>query len=141
MSERILMVTMGLDIGGAETHIVELSKQLKTMGHDVAVVSNGGVYVEEIVAAGIRHYAAPLNRRSLPCMLRSLLALHPLDRLALRRLRGHLRCRNLLRAELCKLIHRCRCLHRHHRCLLPLCGHLRIIVGISVHVLILLCPV
>lgn len=75
MSKRILMVTMGLDIGGAETHIVELAKQLKVMGHDVAVVSNGGVYVDEITAAGIRHHSAPLNRRSIPCMLRSLFAL------------------------------------------------------------------
>jgi len=74
------MVTMGLDIGGAETHIVELSKQLKAMGHDVAVVSNGGVYVDEITAAGIRHHSAPLNRRSIPCMLRSLVALHRIIR-------------------------------------------------------------
>ncbi|MBR2934477.1 MAG: polysaccharide pyruvyl transferase CsaB [Oscillospiraceae bacterium] len=72
MACKILMVTMGLDIGGAETHIVELSKQLKVMGHDVAVVSNGGVYVPEIEKAGIRHYQAPLNRRSAGCMLRSL---------------------------------------------------------------------
>ena len=42
---KILMATMGLDIGGAETHIVELSKELKNRGHQVAVVSNGGVYV------------------------------------------------------------------------------------------------
>ena len=67
---RILMATMGLDIGGAETHIVELAKELKNRGHDVSIVSNGGVYVPEIQAAGIRHYAAPLNRRSLPDMLR-----------------------------------------------------------------------
>ena len=80
MSKRILMVTMGLDIGGAETHIVELAKQLKVMGHDVAVVSNGGVYVDEITAAGIRHHSAPLNRRSIPCMLRSLLALRRIIR-------------------------------------------------------------
>lgn len=72
MAYRILMVTMGLDIGGAETHIVELSKQLKAMGHDVAVVSNGGVYVPEIEAAGIRHYQAPLHRRSVGCMIESL---------------------------------------------------------------------
>ena len=26
---KILMATMGLDIGGAETHIVELAKELK----------------------------------------------------------------------------------------------------------------
>ena len=61
---KILMATMGLDIGGAETHIVELSKELKSEGHDVAIVSNGGVYVPEITAAGIRHYEAPLHRRN-----------------------------------------------------------------------------
>ncbi len=60
---KILMVTMGLDIGGAETHIVELAKELKDEGHDLAIVSNGGVYVPEITAAGIRHYQAPLHRR------------------------------------------------------------------------------
>ena len=60
---RILMATMGLDIGGAETHIVELAKELKNEGHDIAIVSNGGVYVPEITAAGIRHYKAPLHRR------------------------------------------------------------------------------
>lgn len=68
---KILMVTMGLDIGGAETHIVELAKELKHEGHDVAIVSNGGVYVEEITAAGIRHYQAPLHRRALAEMKKS----------------------------------------------------------------------
>ena len=62
---KILMATMGLDIGGAETHIVELSKELKHQGHEVVVVSNGGVYVPEITAADIHHYTAPLHRRSL----------------------------------------------------------------------------
>ena len=68
---KILMATMGLDIGGAETHIVELSKELKHQGHDIAIVSHGGVYVPEITAAGIRHYEAPMHRRSLRDMLRS----------------------------------------------------------------------
>ena len=68
---KILMATMGLDIGGAETHIVELAKELKHQGHDVAIVSNGGVYVPEITAAGIRHYQAPLHRRSLDHMRRA----------------------------------------------------------------------
>ena len=66
---KIMMATMGLDIGGAETHIVELAKELKSEGHDIAIVSNGGVYVPEITAAGIRHYTAPLNRRSGLAML------------------------------------------------------------------------
>lgn len=60
---KILMATMGLDIGGAETHIVELAKELKKRGYDVIIASNGGVYVPEVEAAGIRHYCVPMNRR------------------------------------------------------------------------------
>ena len=62
---KILMATMGLDIGGAETHIVELAKELKAEGHDIAIASNGGVYVPEIKAAGIRHYSVPMHKREL----------------------------------------------------------------------------
>ena len=65
------MATMGLDIGGAETHIVELAKELKAQGHDIAIASNGGVYVPEIKVAGIRHYSVPMHRRNLNCMLRA----------------------------------------------------------------------
>ena len=36
---KIFMATMGLDIGGAETHIVELSKELKARGHEVVIAS------------------------------------------------------------------------------------------------------
>ena len=55
MSEKrtILMATMGMDIGGAETHIVELSKELNRRGYRVIVASNGGVYVPELEQAGI----------------------------------------------------------------------------------------
>ncbi len=72
---KILMATMGLGIGGAETHIVELCKALRKQGHDVAVASHGGVYVQEIEAAGIRHYEVPMHRRSVVCMLKSLVLL------------------------------------------------------------------
>jgi len=68
---KILMATMGLDIGGAETHIVELSKALRSRGHQVVVVSNGGVYVPEITAAGIGHYNAPMHRRGVGEMRQS----------------------------------------------------------------------
>ena len=68
---KILMATMQLDIGGAETHIVELSKQLVALGHEVIIISNGGVYVSEIESVGIRHVSAPLHRRSVGDMMRS----------------------------------------------------------------------
>lgn len=71
----ILMATMGMNIGGAETHIVELSKQLRRWGYDVIVVSNGGVYEEELTQAGVRCFHAPMHRRAPVPMLRSLFAL------------------------------------------------------------------
>ena len=52
---KIFMATMGLGIGGAETHIVELAKELKARGHEVVIASNGGLYVAEVEEAGIRH--------------------------------------------------------------------------------------
>ena len=51
----ILLAAMQLDIGGAETHIVELAKELKRRGHNVIVASNGGAYVKELEADNIRH--------------------------------------------------------------------------------------
>ena len=62
---------MSLDIGGAETHIVELSKELRRNGNEVVVVSNGGVYVSELADAGIRHYCAPMHRRNIFSMIKS----------------------------------------------------------------------
>lgn len=75
MKRTILMALMSLDTGGAETHVVELSKELRRMGYDIAIVSNGGVYVPELEAAGIRHYQVPMHRRSPALMLKSLLLL------------------------------------------------------------------
>lgn len=72
---KILMVTNGLGIGGAETHIVELSKALVRRGYEVLICSNGGDYVPEAEKAGIRHIEAPLNRRSIMPMLRSYMIL------------------------------------------------------------------
>ncbi len=66
---RVLMATMQLDIGGAETHIVELSKELARKGVEVFVASNGGAYVKELEDAGIKHFAVPLNRKN-PTTLR-----------------------------------------------------------------------
>ncbi len=55
---------MKLDIGGAETHVVELAKELKRRGWDVIVTSNGGAYVAELENAGIKHYTVPLQNKN-----------------------------------------------------------------------------
>lgn len=59
----ILMALMQLDIGGAETHVVELSKELKRRGHNIFIVSRGGVYESELKDAGIKHFEAPLHSK------------------------------------------------------------------------------
>ena len=61
---KILMVTMGLDIGGAETHVLELSLELVCKGHGVHVVSNGGAYEAELVNGGVICYNLPLHSRN-----------------------------------------------------------------------------
>lgn len=71
MNYKILMALMGLEIGGAETHVVELSKELKKQGYDIVVASNGGVYEKELEEAGIRHYKVPMNQRNVLKMIRS----------------------------------------------------------------------
>ena len=78
MARKILMTTMSLGIGGAETHIVELASELKRRGEDVLVASNGGVYVREIEEKGIRHFQVPMDRRNVFCMLRSYFLLRKL---------------------------------------------------------------
>ena len=69
---KILMPLMGLEIGGAETHVMELVKELTRRGHTVIVASNGGVYESELTAAGVRHVKSPMHRRKSGDMLRSL---------------------------------------------------------------------
>lgn len=59
----ILMALMQLDIGGAETHVVELSKELKRRGHNIVIVSRGGVYQTELEKAGVKCYEAPLHSK------------------------------------------------------------------------------
>ena len=80
MALKILMATMGLGIGGAETHIVELAGELKRRGFDVMVASNGGVYVQEIEDKGIRHFHVPMNKRNAFHMIRSYFLLRKLIR-------------------------------------------------------------
>ncbi len=61
---KVLMATMQLDIGGAETHIVELSKALARKGVEVIVASKGGAYVRELEDFGIRHFNVPLGSKN-----------------------------------------------------------------------------
>lgn len=67
----VLMVTMAFNIGGAETHILELAKALHGKGVAVTVASAGGDYVKEIEDCGIRHITVPLNSKQPGSVLKS----------------------------------------------------------------------
>ncbi len=70
-NKNILLALMQLNIGGAETHVVELAKELKRRGFNITVVSNGGVYVKELEESGIKHYAVPLQNKKPLNMLKA----------------------------------------------------------------------
>ena len=76
----ILMTTMSLNIGGAETHIVELASELARRGYRVTVASNGGVYVPCLVQAGVRHVTLPLHSKNPWSVLRAWRGLYRLLR-------------------------------------------------------------
>ncbi len=71
-NKRILMALTRFDIGGAETHVLELSLELSRMGYHVTVVSNGGVYEKNLEEAGIKHYKIPLHSKTPANMIKSL---------------------------------------------------------------------
>ncbi|MBQ4517179.1 MAG: polysaccharide pyruvyl transferase CsaB [Clostridia bacterium] len=70
--KKILMTLMRLEIGGAETHVLELSLELARMGFDIVVASGGGVYEEHLKAAGIPHYTVPMYTKHPARMAESL---------------------------------------------------------------------
>ncbi len=59
----VLLMTMSLDFGGAETHVVSLAKALQRSGLQVAVASNGGRLVPELQDAHIAHHQIALHAR------------------------------------------------------------------------------
>lgn len=60
---RIMMVTMSMGLGGAETHIMELARALMADGYQVSICSYGGIYADMLAKEGCPHYQAPLHRR------------------------------------------------------------------------------
>lgn len=80
MGKKVLLALMQLDIGGAETHVVELAKELARRGYHVTVASNGGSYERELQAASIRHVSIPLHTKKPTCLIKSYFALRKLIR-------------------------------------------------------------
>ena len=58
---KVLMVTMGMDIGGAETHILSLAEALSKRGHRVTVAAERGELCDELKKRRIRFIRMPLG--------------------------------------------------------------------------------
>ena len=61
---------MSLGIGGAETHVLELSHALAARGHEITVASHGGVFVDPLTASGAHHLEVPLHTKN-PAAIRA----------------------------------------------------------------------
>ena len=71
MPKNIAILTMSMDIGGAETHIYELACSLAKHGHNITVFSAGGSYVPMLEKNGVKHIYAPLNSKNPHCLIES----------------------------------------------------------------------
>ena len=60
---KILMLTASMRSGGAETHILELSRALFHRGHSVTAASSGGDIAELLSKEGIPHLKIPLDSK------------------------------------------------------------------------------
>ena len=72
---KILMIGEGMELGGCETHIYELTRGLVRQGHEVVLLSEGGRYARALKNEGIRTIDAPTGRRSPVALIRSIRAI------------------------------------------------------------------
>ncbi len=77
---KILMVTMSMNIGGAETHILELCRELRQMNHHVTLASFGGIYAEEAAQFGVVNVQLPLHTKKPGAVLEAYRGLEKLIR-------------------------------------------------------------
>ena len=68
---RILLVSTRMGIGGAETHILTLARQLKLCGHHVCILSAGGAYLPALISSQIEHVTLPLDRKDVASVIQS----------------------------------------------------------------------
>ncbi len=69
---KILFLTDKMGLGGAETHILTLMKELYSRGLDLTLVCAGGIYECELSRCGIKTVYAPFDKRSPVAISKSL---------------------------------------------------------------------
>ena len=106
MAKNIVILTMGLDIGGAETHIVELAGALRQKGHKVTIFSNGGAFTARLKEMDVNHIEAPMNNKKMSSLFRSykiLLDFCRNERVSV--IHSHTRITNFIAHLICKKLH------------------------------------
>lgn len=102
MPYNIVLLTMSMNIGGAETHLYELALALQREGHSVVVFSNGGMLADKLQQQGVTHINAPLHKRSVSHMARAYRIIkeyirqHPCDVI-----HSHTRISNYVAKQIC----------------------------------------
>ncbi|MGM0378131.1 MAG: glycosyltransferase [Bacillota bacterium] len=61
---KVLMLIDSIGIGGAETHLINLVKKLKENKVTPYVVSNGGIYENNLIKQNIKHYKLPVMSKN-----------------------------------------------------------------------------
>lgn len=63
---RVLLALPELEVGGVETHVIDLAIGLKRRGYEPIVASNGGKLVEKLATENILHVEAPIHSKAPP---------------------------------------------------------------------------
>lgn len=58
------MIIDSIDIGGAETHLVNLVEVLNNENIECFVASSGGIYQKDLLDMGVRHFDLPINSKN-----------------------------------------------------------------------------
>jgi glycosyltransferase involved in cell wall biosynthesis len=72
---KILMLIDSIDIGGAETHLVDLSVRLKEKGQDVMVVSQGGIYEDTLKENSVPYKNLPVKDKNPLTMIKNIFSI------------------------------------------------------------------
>ena len=62
---KVIQLLPELNIGGVERGTKDFSKFLVENGHESIVISNGGIFKNDIVNHGAKHISLPIHKKSL----------------------------------------------------------------------------
>ena len=60
---KVIQLLPELNIGGVERGTKDFSKALSDLGHQSIVISNGGIFEEDIIKDGGKHINLPINKK------------------------------------------------------------------------------